>query len=399
MRIWCRSVVLTALLTVTTFAADWPQFLGPNADGISPITGINKNWNDTPPGQLWRVAMSDDGYAGPSVASGRLFITDRNGDNAVVKAFNLKSGQLLWQYAYADPGRPNYGYARSTPVVDGNKVYTLSRSGLVNCLNVADGSKLWSRDIRADFSGKPPTWQYSNSLKIDGNLVLVQPGGENAAVAALDKTTGATIWAGGGSDRPGYATPVVAQLSGKKQYVIFTGANVMGLDPQTGSPLWRHNWQTRHDVNAATPLVIGQHVYITSGYNRGGTMLKIQGNNVEVLWENTEVQSHFSTPLFYDGFIYTTSDPGFLVCLNPKTGKSMWRQRGFEKGAIVIVDGTIIALDGRTGEVAMVEVTAEAYKELGRFAGLGGQSWTAPIIADGKLIIRNKSALAVYNLK
>jgi len=398
--IWVSAAISAmVVLSASASASDWPQFLGPNADGTSPITGINKNWKENPPSELWRVSMKDDGYAGPSVADGRLFIIDRDGDNDVVKAFKLDSGELLWQFSYSDGGGANYGYARSTPAVDGGKVYTLSRNGLLHCLNVEDGSKVWTRDIRADFKGRPPSWQYSYSPRIDGNVLIVQPGGQNAAVAVLNKTTGQTIWAGGGSDRPGYGAPVIATLSGRKQYVIFTGSGVMGVDAQNGNQLWRQEWRTPNDVNAATPLVMGQHVYITSGYGRGGAMLRVDRDKVEIVWENKEVQSHFSSPILYGGFIYATTDPGFLVCLKPETGESVWRQRGFEKGAIAIADGTIIALDGRRGEVVMAEATPESYNELGRFAGLGGQSWTAPIVADGKLIIRNKSALAVYNLQ
>jgi outer membrane protein assembly factor BamB len=392
----CVSVVAGALALQ---AADWPRFLGPQATGVSAETGIAKNWNETQPPELWRTALSDDGYAGPAVARGRLIIIDRRGEGDVVRALDLNSGEKVWEFAYEEPGRSNYGFARSTPTIDGDHVYTLSRNGVLHCLRFDDGSKVWSRDIIGDFDGRKPRWLMAMSPLVDGDRVIVQPGGDNAAVVALNKRTGETIWQGGGSDVGGYATPVLAEIAGKRQYVIFTGFNVMGLDVDSGQQLWRHEWRTNHDCNAATPLVMGQHVFITSGYRRGGSVIRVGEGAPQKVWENTEIQSHFSTPVLHGAHVYSTTDPGFLVCLDPRTGESVWRERGFEKGGLVLVDGVLIVVDGRNGQVAMVEATPERYHELGRFDGLGGQSWTAPIIADGKLVIRNKGTLAVYNLK
>jgi hypothetical protein len=149
---------------------------------------------------------------------------------------------------------------------------------------------------------------------------------------------------------------------------------------------------------AAAPLVIGNSVFITSNYNRGCTLLEIADGKATAKWENKEICSHFNSPLYYDGSIYCTSDPGKLVCLDPATGTPRWTKQGFEKGGLMSVDGTLIVMDGRTGDVVMVKLNAEKYEELGRFKPLGGQSWTAPIVANGKLIIRNKTTLACYDL-
>ena len=237
---------------------------------------------------------------------------------------------------------------------------------------------------------------------VDGaNLILV-PGGPDAAVVALNKETGEPVWKGGGSGKPGYTTPTIATIAGKKQYLVFMGKELIAVDAADGKLLWSFPWETKFDVNAAMPIVIGEDtVFITSGYVHGCAALRIAGDKVEKLYENKEIQSHFSTPIFFNGNIYGSTDPGDLVCLDPKTGKAVWRQGGFEKGGIIIVDGTIIAMNGKDGDVIMVELKPDAYKELGRFKpeALGGKSWTAPILADGKLIIRNQAALACFDLK
>ena len=388
---------------VFAFAGDWPRFLGPDANGISAEKGINKAWNEKKPAQLWTFKLSDGGFAGPSVADGKVFIIDRQGDNDVVRALEFATGKPVWEYPYPEPGKPDQGsFARATPTFDNGKLYTLSRLGLLNCLNAKDGKKIWAVNIKDTFKGQMPKWQYSMSPVIDGPNVIVVPGGPDAAVAVLNKETGETVLKGGGSDVAGYATPTIATIGGKKQYVVFMAKNVIGVNAADGKLVWSFPWETKFDVNAAMPIVIGEDtVLITSDYARGCAALKIAGDKVEKLYENKEIQSHFSTPIFFNGNIYGSTDPGDLVCLDPKTGKAVWRQGGFEKGGIIIVDGTIIAMNGKDGDVIMVELKPDAYKELGRFKpeALGGKSWTAPILADGKLIIRNQAVLACFDLK
>ena len=171
------------------------------------------------------------------------------------------------------------------------------------------------------------------------------------------------------------------------------------MDARTGSLLWKFPWKTRYDVNAAMPIVLDDTVFITSNYGRGGALLKISGKQARRVWENKTMQSHFSTPILLDGYLYGSTSSGQLVCMDWKTGATKWQTRGFEKGGVVGVDGALIAVDGRRGGITMCEMSPDRYKELGRLAGLGGQSWTAPIVADGKLIVRNKSSLACFDLK
>jgi len=378
-------------------AADWPNFLGPNRNSISPETGLNKNWSAQPPRERWRTLMSDDGYAGPAVANGKVFIINHEGDKDIVRALDLNSGKDIWIHTYADKSKPNYGFARATPTVEGGRVYTVSRFGVVHCLDEKTGKPIWVKDVVKAFNGQIPRWEMAWSPVIDGERLLVLPGGPGAALAVLNKNNGETVWKGGGSDVPGYATPVVATIAGKKQYILFTSKHLVGVDAANGNPLWKISWETKYDVNAATPLVIAPNaVFITSNYARGCALIAVAGNNASIRWENKELQSHFNSPILYNNHIYGISND--MVCLDPQSGKALWRRAGFERGGLIIADGVIMALNGRDGDLVMVEASPTAYRELGRIKPLGGRSWTAPILAQGKLIIRNKSTLACLAL-
>jgi outer membrane protein assembly factor BamB len=382
-------------------AEDWPQFRGPNRDGIAPMDDI-AHWDKNPPREMWRVKMGDESFAGPSVSDGVVYIVDHEGDKDIVRALDLASGKEKWRYAYKDSPGANYGYHRATPTVDGDRVYTLSRLGVLNCLKTADGELVWSKNILKEFGGKSPRWQMAMSPMIDGEKLIVVPGGKNAAVAALNKMTGETIWTGGGSDIPGYATPEIGTINGKKQYVISTGSFIIGVDPENGDLLWEYGWVNRFKVNAAAPLILdGDRVFITSGYRHGCAMLKIEGDNVKTVWRNRNMMAHFSSPVFYEGHIYGNSDPNHLVCLDPQTGKVQWKHGGFGKGGTIVAGDVIVAMNGRDGDVVMVAADPEKYRELGRIKPVPTrrQAWTAPIVADGKLIVRNQKELVCLDLK
>jgi outer membrane protein assembly factor BamB len=393
------TVCSVLLLSMPISAADWPNFRGPGHDGISPEEGIHKDWRDSPPEILWEVELSDEGYAGPAVADGVLYIVDHEGSDDVVRAIDTRNGKDIWTYRYPETSRDNYGHARATPSVDQGRVYTLSRKGLLLSLDAKTGGKIWSRNILDDFRGKSPKYEMSFSPLIDGEKLIICPGGKQSAVAALDKSTGRTLWKGGGSDQPGYATPVAAVIEGRPQYVVFTGVSLIGVNRSDGALLWRLPWQTSHDVNAATPIVLGDDVFITSGYNHGCALVRVQSGTAAAAWQSRDLVGHFNSPIYWKGYVYGIGDPGELVCLDPKTGTLAWSERGFEKGGVVGVDGMLIALNGNKGHVVLVEMTPEEYRERGRIRPLGGRSWTAPIVAGGRLYIRNEDKLACLSLK
>ncbi len=393
-------VMALCVFSLSAVRSDWPNFLGPNRDGISPETGINKNWKAKEPKILWKTPMGDNGYAGPSVAGGKVFIIDHKGSDDIVRAIDLQTGQDVWTFSYPDMSRHNYGFSHATPTVDGGHVYTMSGLGKLHCLTAADGKKVWVRDIVRELGGKVPEWQVAASPVIDGDRIIVLPGGHGACVAALDKKTGQTIWKGGGDDAASYATPVVATLGGRKQYIVFSAGGLLGVDPADGKLLWRFPWKTSYDVNAATPIVVSDDtIFVTSGYGRGCALVKVAGGRAEAVWENKAMQSHFSTPVLSAGHIYGTSDRNRTVCLEAATGKIKWEEPGGGKGGVIAVDGTLISVDGSRGVVTMMELSPNGFRPLGQITPLGGQSWTAPIVADGRLLLRNKQALVCLDLR
>ncbi len=411
MKNWLAALFASALFSVAnlSFCADWPFFYGPDKNGISKEKDLNLDWKKKKPEEIWRIEMSDDGYAGPSVADGRLFIIDherKNGsfsENNILRAIDVNSGKEAWRYSFnSGMSSPNYGFARSTPTVDGGKVYVQSQLGDVHCVNATDGKPIWKKNYFQEQNGQMPGWLLCMSPLVDGkSLILCTGGRDNSAVVAVDKLTGELIWKGGGGDKPGYATPLFAKIDGKKTYIIFSASKLSGLNPDTGAVIWSTDWQTGCDVNSAMPIVIGaKGVFITSGYGHGCALVEVSSGTARIKWENKEIQSHFNSPILFKGHIYCTSDPGNLVCLDPANGKALWKQKGFEKGGLVgISDGYAIVLDGSNGDLVLFKLEPAKYIEIGRLKPLGGQSWTAPIIADGKLFIRNKETLLSLNLK
>jgi len=405
--------ILLFLAPLPGRAADWPQFRGPAANGIAPDTGLTKDWAKHPPKARWTVPLTDNGFAGPAVAHGVVYLVDHQGTRDIVRALSLTTGQERWRFAYPDASPDVYGHARATPAIYDGKVYTLSQLGLVHCLDARTGKKRWARDIAADFHGVRPQWGYAMSPLVDGDALILCPGGKGATVVALDRRTGATRWQSGRDDIPGYSTPVVATLSGRKQYVVFAGAALLGFDAATGVLRWRFPWKTDLDpvidseaarahlnANAAAPIVDGDTIFITTGYGHGSALLKVTGDKPVCMWTSKEMQSQYSSPIYSNGYLYCTSDPHHLVCLSITSGQVAWKSETYNRGGgVVAANGMLFVEDGGRGEIVMVRMTPACYQEVGRFKPLGGETRTAPIIADGYLLVRNRKALACVPLK
>jgi outer membrane protein assembly factor BamB len=406
---WRARAVATGVILaagMAASAADWPRLGGPDGTGLSSEKGLNKDWKNRPPKLAWKVALTDGGYALLAAAGGKAFVLDHQGNEDIVRAFDLDKGVSAWTYSYRDLAKSNHGFARATPVAANGKLYTASGSGAIHCLEAATGRLVWTTHLVNDLSGEMPGWYYAGSPLLDGDKLIVYPGGVGG-VAALNPETGKVLWKGNGGagEEPGYATPVVAEIGGKRQYVLFTSRSVVGADAANGAQLWKLPWKTSYDVNAATPLAIGNTIFITSNYGRGCGLIEVTGNAARMAWENKEIQSHFNTPVLLNGLLYSTSDPGRLVCLDPKTGTVKWSQPGFEKGGLLYVDGTLIVCDGHTGEIAMVAASPDGYKELGRTTLMrdnGEQKdkfWTPPILSDGRLLVRTRARLLCLDVR
>ena len=413
-----RVLTLTLLVVsapVLLLAADWPQLGGPMRNGISPETGINTNWAAHVPPIIWTFPMHDNGYAAVTIVDGTAFVLDHMGDQDILRALDLATGLQRWESGYKDTGSSQVGYARCNPAYDSGKIYTFSRVGNGACFDAKTGKILWLRNLKADFNGVLPSWDYSASPVVDGNQVIYLPGGKGASVVALDKNTGATIW-NNGDDRPSHATPVIATINNVKQYVIYDGFGVIGVRPDNGQQLWRYQWYTQHDVHAAWPVVIGNKVFITAGYGMGSAMLSIDEKwKVKELWKNKELIGRTANPILYKGYIYCTDETARLVCLNPETGLVVWAQDGFGarldvawkdgfctgSGGLVMVDGTLFVVSELTKSMVAVRATPEGYQELGRVKVFDKSTvdlFTTPSYSDGKLIVRDTKNLYCLDL-
>ena len=310
-----------ALAGATVDAADWPRFLGPDGNSIARDTGINTNWAAKPPRELWRTPMPDGGFSGPAVAAGLVYLHDHEKDQDVVRALNLADGQERWRFAFDEPGADNHGTTRATPTVHNGVVYTISRYGTVHALAADTGAVRWSTNAFKAHGGRTPEWNLAASTVVDGDRLLITVGAADALIVALDLNTGSEIWKGGPDAKPGYATPVIAELDGKRQYLVFSSDALFGIDAASGAALWTLPWKTQYGVNAGAPIALdAQHVWIATGYRKGAALVKVAGGSAETVWTAPLISPHWGSAVRSGGYLYVSTAPGELVCLDEKTG-------------------------------------------------------------------------------
>jgi len=381
--------------------AEWPQWRGPNRDGISKETGLLKSWPASGPKILWR-APSGEGYSGISVANGRAYTMYGQGSDELLVCLDANTGKEIWRFRmdsqfYNDQGNG----PRSTPTVDGNLVFVQGAKSTLYAVRADNGQKVWGIDLKKEYGAKIPTWGVSTSPLVEGDLVLVDVGGKSGySICAFNKTTGKLVW-NSQTDDPGYSAAIAITANGLRQAVFFTGSAAVSVSPKDGKMFWRYPWQTSYEVNAATPIFIPQDkVFISSGYGVGAAVLRIQGTNgslnVEPVWKSRVMKNHWASSILHQGYIYGFDD-AILTCINANTGEQKWQQRGFQKGSLIYADGHLIIL-GERGNLALAEATPAGYKEKAAAEVLRGRCWTMPTLAGGKLYIRNQSEMLCLDL-
>lgn len=385
------------------WAGDWPQFLGPQGNGHTEERLLTTNWTHHPPKRLWSVEMHDNGYASPIAAMGKVFIVDHAGEEDVVRALDLKSGMETWRFAYLARARDWYGHSRSTPVYNEGKLYTLSREGLLHCLEARQGVKLWSLNTTSVLSGQLAFYRMVSSPVVDEERLLICAGGKSG-LAALNKSDGSVIWTSPQREPMGHATPVVASLEGTKQYLVFTGLNLLGVRGSDGRILWRYPWKTDEAMNAANPVLVGTNQVLIGSCDNGAALLRIgRDYRITELWRNRRLRVYFGTPLVYEGLVFAKDDSQNLVCLELATGKEKWRQprygsRWYDSGGLLMGDKILIT-NGRTGDLFLVAANGEQYTQLASLRSPAGPDCLpAPILSDGILVLRSRSRLAALEL-
>jgi outer membrane protein assembly factor BamB len=387
------------LVSMPAAAADWPQWLGPARDGVASQDEQLAPWGEDGPREAWRVP-GGGGYAGMAIADGRLFTAYARGDEEWAVALDAVSGKELWQVLLGPVFREQAGGPgpRSTPTVDGDRVYVLGAQGYLHALRVADGKSLWSVDYRGRFDAETPQFGFAGSPLIEGDLLVVEVGGgRGKQVAALDKMTGETVWTAG-DDKAGYASPIGLSLDRRRQVVVFGGSGLAGIDLKDGKVLWTYPWRTEYDISAATPVwVAPDRLFISTGYDTGGTLIRLEGNRASQVWKNRELRNHFATSISYGGYLYGF-DESTLKCVDLKDGSRVWRQRGFGKGSLIIAGGYLVVL-GDKGNLVLAEAAPTAYRQVASAQVLQGRCWVVPSVAGGRLYVRDDQEIVCLDLR
>jgi outer membrane protein assembly factor BamB len=409
-RLFAAFAAASCVFSTTAASFDWPQWRGPERDGKSRETGLLQSWPEGGPRQLWKATGLGGGYAAPSVANGRIFGAGYRGSDEFVWALGENDGKEIWSVKTAGAER-NIGYPegpRATPTIDGDSLYTLSAGGVFVCLGTADGQQRWSKDFKNDFGGRMMSgWGFSESPLVDGEKVVCTPGGTKGTVVALNKKTGAVIWQTKDfTDRAAYASLIVAEIGGVRQYIQLTDRRVVGIAANDGKVLWDASRPGRTAV-IPTPIYHDDQVFVTSGYGVGCNLFKISHDNgvfkATEVYANHDIENHHGGVVLVGDYLYGHSDSRGWVCMEFKTGKVMWTNKGVGKGSVSFADGMLYTRsEGRAGTVALVEATPTAYKENGRFdqpERSSKNSWPHPVIANGKLLLRDQSILFCYDIK
>ena len=376
-------IVLLASLTLRANAADWPNFRGPDLNGISKETGWSSQWSAGAPKQLWKAKVGL-GFATLSVSKGRVYTTGNKSDTDTIFCFDADTGKELWKHSYAAPLDAKYyeGGTSATPTVDGDRVFTISKRGIVHCLGAADGKVIWTKNLQEELGAKIPEWGFAGSFYIEGDLAILNIG---TAGAALEKATGKVAWSSG-TDVSGYSTPMPFDAGSERAVMLAIKQDVVAVKIKDGKELWRFPWKTQYDVNAATPILSGSKVFISSGYNRGGGVFDIAKNPAAKVWESKNMRNHMSTSILWKGHLYGI-DENQLRCVSFDTGEVTWTDKVSGKGALMMADGKLIVLSER-GELLVAEASPTAFKPISRAQVVGGKCWAAPVLANGKIYCR-----------
>jgi outer membrane protein assembly factor BamB len=418
--LWSSGVSVTTANNLASSTADWPQWRGPERNGISKETGLLKEWPKGGPKLLWQVNDIGDGFSTPSVVGTRIYLMSNRGmENEFVQALSTQDGKVVWTTRVGKVGNPDqdppFPKARSTPTVDGNLLYALGSDGDLVCLEAKNGKIIWQKNLRKEFGGKPGEWAYAESPLVDGDVVVVTPGGEQATMVALNKKTGAMIWKSAvpGGDSAEYTSAIIVQGGGRKQYVQFLNKGMVGVDAKTGQFLWRYKDVAKGPAQYFSPVASGEYIY-GGALSIGGGLVRLKPEGAGVAAEQVYfargLPNGIGGAVVVGDYLYGTEIAGqALVAVEFTTGKVKWKAENFGRASVAYADGHLY-LHNWEGDYVLVEATPEGYRVKGRFtpsnppkkkqAGQFSEgAFAYPVIANGRLYIRDLETLWVYDIR
>jgi outer membrane protein assembly factor BamB len=399
--------------------SDWPSFLGPSHNAVSAETKLSRK---LPPPLVWEFAKGT-GYTSPAIVGERLLFQHRLGDEEIVECMHPETGASRWRFRYATAFEDRYGYnngPRSSPTIDGDRVYTLGAEGKLHCLELATGKAVWKRDLRAEYKVPQDFFGTAATPLIEGTLLILNvgaPGGPS--VVGFDKATGREVWRAGKEWGPSYASPVPAVVHGKRRVFVFAGGEssppaggLMSIDPATGRLDFSFPWRSRtvESVNASNPVVFNNKVFVSASYRTGGALVEVRPDFTHrVVWTTAEFGLHFNTAIYREGYLYgfdgRNEPDASLACVDAATGKVVWRETpewtenievrgesrqqlmGTYRGSLLAVDGSFLCL-GEMGHLLWMDLTPKGYKEISRaWLFAARESWALPVVSRGLVYV------------
>jgi outer membrane protein assembly factor BamB len=380
----------------------WTDFRGPARDGRYDEATIRTSWpNDGLP-QLWKQPVGG-GYASFVVAEGRAYTIEQRRNQEVVAAYDVETGRELWTHGWEAEFRESLGGdgPRATPTWHDGRVYALGAAGEFRCLDGKTGKLIWNRNILSDNGAQNISWGMSAAPLVVDDKVIVLPGGPaGKSVVAYNRLSGAPVWKAL-NDQASYTSPMLVTLAGKRQVLVVTASRIVGLAVEDGALLWETSWQNSASINVAQPIVLNQNrFFISAGYGKGAALVEVTGAgrsfSARKVWENNSMKNKFNSSVLQNGYIYGL-DEGILTCVEAETGERKWKGGRYGYGQVLLASGHLI-ITTENGEIVLVRATPDAHTEVARFTALEGRTWNYPAIAGGRLLVRNATHMAAYNI-
>jgi outer membrane protein assembly factor BamB len=396
------------LLTQTASAGDWPQFLGPTRNGVYSGPALAATWPSDGPRVVWQKQVGN-GFSAPVIAKGRLILFHRLENKEVIESMEPAAGNGQWRFDYVTAYVDDFGFdpgPRATPCVADGKVYTFGADGMLHCLDIENGKKIWSANTKSEFQAAKGFFGIACSPLVEGDAVLLNVGGaDGSGIVAFDKATGHVLWKTS-NDGASYSAPVATTIDGKRYALFLTRRAFVGLDPATGKVNFEYPFRPSisESVTAATPVVADELVFISASYGAGATVLSLKDGHPKKIWAGDDILSnHYATSVYRDGFLYGIdgrTDPGYqptLRCVEMKTGKVRWTEDSVGAATITLAGDQLLILTER-GELIRADAKPEGFKPNARAQILPTQVRAYPALADGFLYARSKDKLACVNL-